>query len=310
MVDVAPIVEMQGDPPPAGLRMFWTRGFDGVTLRVATAPAAGSEKGAAVLSPGRSEYIEKYFEVMRDLTRAGIAVAVVDHRGQGMSERLLPDRLKGHVGHFSDYARDLETIWPQLTAHMNHVPWLVAHSMGGAIAADVARRKQVEFAGLAGSSPMLGFYAAGGFMEFAIRTMALLGARQMTPPGLSGGGALDPAAHKILTSDLQRFNRDLARCTKETRLQLAGPTVGWLDAAVQLHHSLMAPGGYDAIEVPVWFAIAEREQLVSNDAIAIASRQISNCETEIFEDALHEIPQERDALRGRLLTRWIERVTG
>lgn len=310
MREPAPIVELDGDPAPAGLQMFWTKGYDGIRLRAATAPALGAEKGAAVISPGRSEYIEKYFEAMRDLNRAGISVAVMDHRGQGFSERLLPDRLKGHVGSFSDYARDIETIWPQLIAHMNHEPWLLAHSMGGAIGADLARRRQVEIAGLAGSSPMLGFYAAGGFMEFAIRLMALLGARGMTPPGLSGGGALDPAAQKILTSDPGRFNRDLARCTKEPRLQLAGPTVGWLDGAVQLHKSLFSLGGYDAIKVPVWFAWAEREMLVSNDAILKAARIIPVCETEKFEDALHEIPQERDSLRNRLINRWIEKVTG
>ena len=39
----------------------------------------------------------------------GFAVALLDWRGQGLSDRALNDRLKGYVGSFSEFDIDLET---------------------------------------------------------------------------------------------------------------------------------------------------------------------------------------------------------
>ena len=44
--------------------------------------------GTVCIFPGRSEFIEKYFEVVGELRRRGFAVAVLDWRGQGGSGRL------------------------------------------------------------------------------------------------------------------------------------------------------------------------------------------------------------------------------
>ena len=52
--------------------------------------------------PGRAEFIEKYFEVVRDARARGFAVAMLDWRGQGLSERALPNARKGHVHDFSN----------------------------------------------------------------------------------------------------------------------------------------------------------------------------------------------------------------
>ena len=53
------------------------------------------------LFQGRAEFIEKYFETVRELRARGFAVATIDWRGQGGSERALADPRKGHVGDFS-----------------------------------------------------------------------------------------------------------------------------------------------------------------------------------------------------------------
>ena len=58
-------------------------------------------KGTVCLFQGRAEFIEKYFETVRELRARGFAVATIDWRGQGLSDRALRDPRKGHVGDFS-----------------------------------------------------------------------------------------------------------------------------------------------------------------------------------------------------------------
>ena len=62
--------------------------------------AAARRKGTVCIFPGRTEFIEKYFEVVRDLRARGFAVAVLDWRGQGLSDRARPIRANRMFGIF------------------------------------------------------------------------------------------------------------------------------------------------------------------------------------------------------------------
>src|SRR3954453_11916686 len=87
---------------------------DGVELRFARWDPAVIGKGTVCVFTGRGEFIEKYFETVRELRARGFAVAVMDWRGQGHSARQLPDPRKGHVESFSDYEIDVETFMQQV----------------------------------------------------------------------------------------------------------------------------------------------------------------------------------------------------
>src|SRR5438477_12805164 len=69
---------------PAGFEWGRFVGSDGVALRwgrlAAPAPAID-----CVLVGGLTEFVEKYFETMRDLVARGLAVWCLDWRGQGGS---------------------------------------------------------------------------------------------------------------------------------------------------------------------------------------------------------------------------------
>jgi lysophospholipase len=195
----------------------------------------------------------------------------------------------------------METLWGLIQKQMPAPNYLMAHSMGGAIACDVARRKNIPITRLIASAPMMGFAGAGGFLRGMIRTFYALGLKRFSPPGLSGGGALDPEAAKVLTSDPARFDRDIRRNTQEPKLQLAGPTVGWLYHALDLFDQFAGKSGLCTIEVPAHFFCAGREALVSNEATIEAIRVMPHGVCETIDDALHEIYQERDALREPFL---------
>lgn len=98
------------------LLSFWRQrqerqfvGKDGVVIRYMRMTAA-SHKKAIFIVPGRSESYSKYPEVVWDLFNCGYDIFVMDHRGQGLSGRLLDDPQLGHVAQFSDYVDDLEKL--------------------------------------------------------------------------------------------------------------------------------------------------------------------------------------------------------
>ena len=107
----SPQMELVGiarNPVPNGAvpGSFVTR--DGLTIRYALWPRTADRRlGTVCLFSGRGEFIEKYFETITDLRRRGFAVAMMDWRGQGGSDRLLKNPRKGHVEDFTDFDKDL-----------------------------------------------------------------------------------------------------------------------------------------------------------------------------------------------------------
>src|SRR5690606_30435107 len=133
----APLMGVPGAAPPPGGAGEWFRGAGGLRRRAAfwtpSTMVAAQPRGTVVLSPGRTEPIEKYYEVIGNFLARGWCVLAHDWRGQGLSARLLPDRLKGHaraVEEFlDDYARLLDVYETRAPK-----PWImVGHSMGGAL---------------------------------------------------------------------------------------------------------------------------------------------------------------------------------
>ena len=103
------LVSIPANPVPDDVVTGTLKTPDGVALRFARWAPPPGRKGTVCLFQGRSEFIEKYFETVRDLRARGFAVATLDWRGQGMSDRVLRNRRKGYVRSFSQYQIDLET---------------------------------------------------------------------------------------------------------------------------------------------------------------------------------------------------------
>jgi alpha-beta hydrolase superfamily lysophospholipase len=83
----APLLDIPEAPLPKGGRAEWVTGADGAKLRAALFPAQAPVRGSIVLSGGRTEPIEKYYETIEDFTARGFVVLAHDWRGQGLSHR-------------------------------------------------------------------------------------------------------------------------------------------------------------------------------------------------------------------------------
>ena len=103
------LISIPANPVPEDVITGTLRTRDGAALRFARWSPPPGRRGTVCVFQGRAEFIEKYFETVRDLQARGFAVATLDWRGQGMSQRRLANRRKGYVRSFADYDVDLET---------------------------------------------------------------------------------------------------------------------------------------------------------------------------------------------------------
>lgn len=147
MTEPAPLTELPDAPAPTGGGGEWFEGEGGARLRAALFRPDGRPRGSVILSTGRTEAIEKYFEVVRDLQSRGFVVLVNEWRGQGLSHRDLPDRRKGHARGLDPFMADYRALLVAFEARLPK-PWLaVGHSMGGCLTLAALAR------GLAPGSP-------------------------------------------------------------------------------------------------------------------------------------------------------------
>ncbi len=249
-----------------------------------------------MLSPGRTEPIEKYFEVARRLTGQGFTVLIHDWRGQGLSHRALTDRRLGHADGYEDFLIDFRALLDAFSARLPQ-PWLaMGHSMGGCLTLLALAEGERRFAGAFLSAPMLGIKTGA-----VPRPLARLLAWSMS--GLGQGGASvppppgpDPAPFdsNILTHDRARYERNLALVAASPDLALGPPTWGWLKFAFQATDRLAKGAGTPAISIPVTVLIAGEDALVDNDAALGTAGRLARGRSLIIAGAYHELFQETD----------------
>ena len=92
--------------------------------------------GTVLLLSGRTDYIERFHEPVAEWQSRGYAVWMLDWRGQGASQRLLPDPVRNHVESFADYLADADHVLDHAVrlAPKGGQFLLMGHSMGGHLA--------------------------------------------------------------------------------------------------------------------------------------------------------------------------------
>jgi lysophospholipase len=316
MSGTAPLVSIPEAPIPGHGKAEWFSGADGATLRAALfSPVGfspvGEPRGSVVVSPGRSEPIEKYYEVVQDLLDRGFVVLVHDWRGQGLSHRTLPDRLKGHAAGFKPFLADYQALLAAFETRLPR-PWIaLGHSMGGCLTTLALAEGETRFAAAVLSAPMLGLNT-GGKPARAARALAWIMARC----GLAGDYVLgdkgDPFAQVFpddaLTHDAARYDRHQAQIRANPDIALGGITWGWTDFAFSACAWLRRTKGVEAIAIPVTIVGAgDDSRVLTTDERAVAARIRQGRYLEI-DGAFHEILIETDDKRAQFWTAFDEAV--
>ncbi len=288
--------------PPGGKGLV-VRAPDGVCLRAGIWPhESPSPRGSVIILPGRTEFIEKYGEVIGELLARGFAVGVLDWRGQGLSQRVLGDARRGHIDTFDTYLTDFAQVAAGPLAQLPK-PWIaLAHSMGANIATLLLERDAGRFTAAALCSPMYGILTGTLPMPVArmIAASAGLGlASRYVPNGTGKSIVEETFDENLVTNDERRYGRSTAIAAMEPRIAIGSPTLGWVRAALAACDELALPGAIERIRIPVLLALAGQELLIDNtQARALAPRFPKGRLFEIAESR-HEILMERDGVREK-----------
>jgi lysophospholipase len=298
------LVATESDPVPAGAEVDRITAPDGVAFRVARFIPSGATRGTVVILNGRTEFIEKYFEVIGDLLRRCFAVVTLDWRGQGLSDRTLRNPHKGHVREFSSYVSDLEQLLVRFVEPLCPRPWrLLSHSLGGCVAMHYLVAHPHTFASAIFSAPMWGVGRAVGTPASTRALVSVLdrvGAGRWYVPFRGNYGESDRCfAGNPLTCDPDRFGRFVAQVAADPRLALGGPTVHWVREAIAAMALIHVPGFAEQIETPIRVCTAAEDVVVSVAAQEAVTRRMPNASQHFFPNARHELLMERDDVRNR-----------
>ena len=287
------------NPLPPGSRCLSVLTRDRHILRamVATQPHA---RGTVVVLGGRGDFMERYFETMRDLQDRGYAVASVDFRGQGGSERSRGDKLRSTVGSFARYDDDLTALMEQAVLTQCPPPYVaLGHSTGGHVLLR-SFPSQAWFHKVVLVSPLVDIVYGPWPRPVAAALVAaanLSGLGRLYLPGVQKrplGRADFPG--NPLTSDEWRWNRDSATLERAPQLGLGGATYAWLRAA---RRSLKTTARMKRVPVPVLVVASGCDRVVCNEAIRALARRVPGIALAFVPGARHEILSERQDIRSQ-----------
>ncbi|WP_171022297.1 alpha/beta fold hydrolase [Thalassotalea litorea] len=268
-----------------------------------------------VISPGRGEGYLKYQELVFDVTNNGFNVAIIDHRGQGLSDREQSERHRGYVQSFDHYVDDLHHVVRSEIAPFCQGPmFLLGHSMGGTIASLYVQKYPEHFRAMALSAPMFAL-DKGNLPRWLATSMVSMGS------GINhlfsdqawyffGHG---PYKNKTFAdNDLMhsKIRYQIFRQTWEQhpKVQLGGVTFSWLNAALDGMDKTFAQ--LSQHKTPTLMLQAEQDTVVDNQGQNEFCRQLQSlgnitCEQEapvVITGAKHEILFESDPMRQYALT--------
>jgi lysophospholipase len=271
--------------------------------RFAPDPAA-RPRGVCVLLNGQTEFIEKYFEVIDELRGRGFAVATMDWRGQGASDRFTIDHRKSFIRDFHDYDEDLATLYHWLVQPMlgaGEKPVALAHSMGGHNLLRHLVRRPESFAAAALCAPMIRV-SWRGQQEWLVRLITAAQMRLRNGAGwVWGMEKRDPLnvtfQTQMVTSDAARFARTQALLRDDPDIRMAGATWGWLAAAMTSMDWLSAPGRPESITTPLLLVGAGQDRICRTPATRAFAARLPHGEYLEIAGAGHEILMEQDVYR-------------
>lgn len=307
----------------AEIDQFWAKqvkegsfkGVDAVEIRYAAARREG-DGPAVVIASGRTEHYGKYKEVVYDLWRNGYSVYVHDHRGQGLSGRMLPERQKGHVVRFDDYVDDLHAF---VTTVVDRPPghrakFLLAHSMGGGISTLYLERHPGVFRAAALSSPMHEPNTSPLPRFFGCRWMTTVTACPTCWAGLRSNTyePKDWSPENIFTQSPERYKTwFLAPGAIPADARIGGPTRHWAAEACRASERMLADAA--KIRAPVMVLQSRADEAVipaAQDAFCQRLSQVNPCKPDgkpiPFDGAGHELFIERDATRSQVMQHVLE----
>ena len=298
------------------INQFWKNeakfnSFQGVdNIKISTVSILNNNSKVIVIAQGRNESVLKYKEVAFDFAKQGYDIYLIDHRGQGFSERFGGDPHRGHVERFQDYTTDLNQYVESLNLTEKYQDrYILSHSMGGAITSLYLEHYESPFQAAAFTSPMLSI-SLHGIPEFLVKAITYIFGKisnwfSNVAWYVFGEGAYH---HKTfekngLTTSEVRFKNGQQGFKDAPETQLGGPTMWWIYEAVNATEE--AINNADKIKIPFILLQAGSDHVVTSEGQNEFVNNATHCTNNQFlriENAEHELLIEKDKYRTPAIT--------
>lgn len=261
--------------------------------------------GTIILLNGRTEFIEKYAEVITELIDRGFCVAALDWRGQGGSERLIKrNPRKGHIDDMDSYVDDLTALLDYLETTNCPKPYFcLAHSTGGQILARAAPYVSGRITRAVASAPFLdlaGYRLPKSTLYGLAATLTYAGLGEMYAPGTGNDSPSEaPFEGNPLSSDLERYERTRGLLEAHPELAIGGPTISWIYAALKSASEISDISYISRITLPMLLMCASDDKIVSTKAVEDFTSMARTISHLTIPGAQHEILMERDEIRAQ-----------
>ncbi len=300
------LFETPDNPKPRGTEIYAAHTRNNLRIRAMTAPPhTVASRGTIVFLNGRADFVERYFETMGEMQARGFHVAGFDWRGQGGSQRLLKDHLRGHIRSYREYDEDLRAVMEGVVTKNCPGPYYaLGHSTGGHILLRSLSR-QTWFKKAMVTSPLLELRYGSwpkslAFLLASIATATGFGWCYLPgfkkPPFLLRDFEGNP-----LTSDRKRWERDVRILQEKMELGVGGPTFAWLVASILSFKDVHTRRKGQGLNCPVMMILAGREFIVDNAASHRFAATMPGVSIVTIGHAMHEIMLENDLVRKEFL---------
>lgn len=276
----------------------------GVKLRAAVFGAkANLMRGTICLFGGRTEFIEKYAEVIEEFRTRGFMVACLDWRGQGGSSRVNANSLKGHIADYAHYDEDLLNFMSEIVKKSCKPPFIAfSHSMGGLILLRSALQRKNYFDKYIFSSPFINIATGGiGATRALANFLNTLGFHENCLPFVPlRASYLEPFLNNKLTSDAKRFNTMEEVGKLRPDLFIGAPTIGWIYQSFLANDEIRNAPASQFIDKPMLFCVAMADKIVSPQATLELATRLPKATIARLEGSEHETYLEKDAIRAKM----------
>ena len=284
------------------------QGKDNVRINYASFTNAKHQQ-CIVVVPGRTEGYLKYKELSYDLFSQGYDIHIIDHRGQGISERIAENAHKGFVNQFDDYSEDLNTFIQTVTEQQCQKTFILAHSMGGAITTRYLQLYSHEIAAVVLASPMIAINGGGiprWLGKLIIGTGSTINHWVSDQPWyFLGQGDYQPSPFEgngITKSDV-RYEIISALYDNHADIQLGGVTFPWLAQALKANEDIFKD--IEKVTPPLLVLQSGADPIVDNGAQDEFCKQLHQTHMHscpggkpvVIQNALHELFFEQDKYR-------------
>lgn|SRR5215469_1828999 len=297
---------------PVGWQWGHFRNVDGAQLRYGWSQPKSQTDLTAVLLPAYQSPAEALFETARDLLNAGIAVWVLDWRGQGGSERWLVDSQKSYSIGLDRDARDLFQFTTRVVERPNDTRLvMIGESLGGLIGFRVLHDHPGLFRAAAFSSPAIRF-KTGRYPEWLVRGLSSFvvtsGMGQAYMFG-QGDWKFDPGAGERtdpISDDRARAMASQGWLLLDPNLRQGGATYSYIHALFGSSDMEQAPGWMESIGAPVLIGEDPDDHIASASAMERACARLPHCTLAQFPGTRHALFSDADPYRARWIRILVE----